>query len=156
MVIISGFIFINIVQFVNSKFPFRNTSLSWEERVNDLISRLTLEEIMVQMSRGGSGPHGGPAPAISRLGIDPWSWNTECLRGDGNSGNATAFPQAIGLAASWRWDMIPIKSNVNPSLVFIVYSAIFILCQCIVYVINFVLTQVPHINDVRFVFASSC
>jgi hypothetical protein len=52
--------------------------------------------------------------------------------------------------------MIPIKSNVNPSLVFIVYSAIFILCQCIVYVINFVLTQVPHINDVRFVFASSC
>jgi beta-glucosidase-like glycosyl hydrolase len=44
----------------------------------------------------------GPAPAISRLGIDPWSWNTECLRGDGNSGNATAFPQAIGLAASWR------------------------------------------------------
>lgn len=83
--------------------PFRNTSLPWHDRVNDLINRLTIEEIMVQMSRGGSGPHGGPAPAIPRLKIDPWSWNTECLRGDGDSGNATAFPQALGLAATWRY-----------------------------------------------------
>ncbi|XP_063402368.1 uncharacterized protein LOC134686622 [Mytilus trossulus] len=86
--------------------PFRNTSLSWHDRVNDLINRLTIEELMVQMSRGGSGPHGGPAPAIPRLKIDPWSWNTECLRGDGDSGNATAFPQALGLAATWSTEVI--------------------------------------------------
>lgn len=49
-------------------FPFRNTSLPWNDRVNDLVSRLTLEEIQLQMARGGSGEYGGPAPAIPRLG----------------------------------------------------------------------------------------
>ncbi|XP_012939100.1 xylan 1,4-beta-xylosidase isoform X2 [Aplysia californica] len=83
-------------------FPFRNTSLPWDERVDDLVSRLTLQEVMVQMSRGGAGEFGGPAPAIPRLGIGPYNWNTECLRGDAQAvGNATAFPQAIGLAATF-------------------------------------------------------
>ncbi|KAK6170691.1 hypothetical protein SNE40_019019 [Patella caerulea] len=58
------------------------------------------------MSKGGAGPIAGPAPAIPRLGIGPYSWNTECLRGDVSSGNATAFPQAIGLAASFSPDLI--------------------------------------------------
>ena len=83
-------------------YPFRNTSLPWGDRVKDLVGRLTLEEIVVQMSRGGSGPKASPAPAIPRLGIGPFSWNTECLRGDVYAGNATSFPQAIGLAASFR------------------------------------------------------
>ncbi|KAJ8314665.1 hypothetical protein KUTeg_006815 [Tegillarca granosa] len=84
-----------------SDYPFRNTSLSWDVRVNDLVKRLTLEEIMVQMSKGGSGPNASPAPGIPRLNIGPKSWNTECLRGDGNSGPATSFPQALGLAATF-------------------------------------------------------
>ncbi|XP_033741275.1 xylan 1,4-beta-xylosidase-like [Pecten maximus] len=82
-------------------YPFRNTSLPWDTRVDDLVGRLTLQEIMVQMSKGGSGPKGGPAPPIGRLGIGTYSWNTECLRGDGSSGNATSFPQALGLAATF-------------------------------------------------------
>ncbi len=36
-----------------------------------------------------------------RLGIKPYVWQTECLRGQVHS-NTTAFPQALGLAASWR------------------------------------------------------
>ena len=48
--------------------PFWNTSLSWEERVNDLVARLTLEEIQLQMARGGAGPYSTPAPPIMRLG----------------------------------------------------------------------------------------
>ena len=84
-------------------YPFRNTSLPWKERVDDLVSRLTMEEIKEQMSRGGAGPKGGPAPAITRLGIKPYSWNTECLRGDVGAGNATSFPQSIGLAATFRY-----------------------------------------------------
>ncbi|XP_078336442.1 uncharacterized protein LOC111101492 [Crassostrea virginica] len=87
-------------------YPFRNTSLPWGDRVKDLVGRLTLEEIVVQMSRGGSGPKASPAPAIPRLGIGPFSWNTECLRGDVYAGNATSFPQAIGLAASFSNDVI--------------------------------------------------
>lgn len=81
-------------------YPFRNVSLPWSERVQDFVTRLTLPEIQEQMGRGGSGEHGGPAPAIPRLGVGPYQWDTECLRGDGMApGNATAFPQSIGLAA---------------------------------------------------------
>ena len=83
-------------------FPFRNISLPWSARVDDLVSRLTLADIMYQMAKGGAGMHGGPAPAIPRLGIKPWAWNTECLRGDSSAGEATAFPQSIGLAAAFR------------------------------------------------------
>ncbi|XP_005113327.1 probable beta-D-xylosidase 7 [Aplysia californica] len=88
-------------------FPFRNTSLPWDKRVDDLVSRLTLEEIQVQMSRGGAGDLGGPAPAIPRLGIGPYQWDTECLRGDGAAiENATGFPQAIGLAATFSREIL--------------------------------------------------
>ncbi|XP_012939087.1 beta-D-xylosidase 1 [Aplysia californica] len=88
-------------------FPFRNTSLPWDERVDDLVSRLTLQEVMVQMSRGGAGEFGGPAPAIPRLGIGAYNWDTECLRGDSDAvENATGFPQAIGLAATFSPDII--------------------------------------------------
>ncbi|KAK6170929.1 hypothetical protein SNE40_019209 [Patella caerulea] len=51
------------------------------------------------MAKGGSGIN-GPAPAIPRLGIGPYQWNTECLHGDVGE-NATSFPQSIGLAATW-------------------------------------------------------
>ncbi|CAL1527276.1 unnamed protein product [Lymnaea stagnalis] len=83
-------------------FPFQNTSLPWNVRVDDLVSRLTLEEIQLQMARGGAGEYGGPAPAIPRLGIGAYQWDTECLRGDAETAeNATAFPQAIGLSATF-------------------------------------------------------
>ena len=87
-----------------NEFPFRNVSLPWAERVQDLVQRLTLKEIQQQMGRGGAGIHGGPAPAIPRLGIWPYQWDTECLRGDANAPGkgATAFPQSIGLAAAFR------------------------------------------------------
>ncbi|XP_052810011.1 uncharacterized protein LOC128238290 isoform X2 [Mya arenaria] len=92
--------------------PFRNVSLQWNTRVDDLVGRLTLPDIMFQMAKGGAGAQGGPAPAIPRLGIEPWAWNTECLRGDAGAGEATGFPQAIGLAAAF-----------NPQLIFDVAKA---------------------------------
>ncbi|ESO88943.1 hypothetical protein LOTGIDRAFT_154011 [Lottia gigantea] len=85
-------------------FPFRNTSLSWDERVDDLVGRLTLDEIQLQMAKGGAGIN-GPAPAIDRLGIKPYQWDTECLHGDVGH-NATAYPQSIGLAATFSTDLI--------------------------------------------------
>ena len=39
----------------------------------------------------------GPAPAITRLGISPYQWGTECLSGDVKAGPATSFPQSIGM-----------------------------------------------------------
>ena len=53
------------------QYPFWNISLSWDERVQDLVSRLTLEEIQLQMARGGAGPYSTPAPPIMRLGDSP-------------------------------------------------------------------------------------
>lgn len=87
-----------------AELPFKNVSLPWDDRVDDLVSRLSLDEIMYQMAKGGAGDKGGPAPAISRLGIGPYQWNEECLRGAAIAGEATAFPQSIGLAAAFRSD----------------------------------------------------
>lgn len=80
-------------------YPFRNESLSWDERVDDLVHRLTLYEIVNQSSVAVA----HPPPAIARLGIQPYLWATECLRGYVRR-NATAFPDSLGLAASFRYD----------------------------------------------------
>ena len=75
-------------------FPFRDTRLPIEERVEDLISRLTLEEKVAQMLNS--------TPAIERLGIPPYNWWNECLHGVGRTKyRVTVFPQAIGMAATW-------------------------------------------------------
>ena len=101
-------------------YPFRNTSLPWRDRVNDLVNRLTIQEMKEQMSRAGEGPKGGPAPAIPRLGIKPYSWDTECLRGDAFAeGNATAFPQALGLAATFKYVWVDFIGNKSRRMTFI-------------------------------------
>jgi beta-glucosidase len=46
------------------------------------------------------------APAIQRLGIPAYNWWNEGLHGVARSGNATVFPQAIGLAATWDTDLV--------------------------------------------------
>src|SRR5262245_66425861 len=74
-------------------FPFQNPDLPLEERVDDLVSRLTSHEKAGQMLH--------EAPAIPRLGIPAYNWWNECLHGVARAGLATVFPQAIGLAAIW-------------------------------------------------------
>jgi beta-glucosidase len=74
------------------------TTLKLEERVVDLVSRMTLEEKVSQMVFD--------APAIERLGIPAHNWWNECLHGVGRAGVATVFPQAIGLAATWNPDLL--------------------------------------------------
>jgi len=74
--------------------PFQNPELSIEARVDDLVSRLTLEEKTGQMLHA--------SPAIPRLGIPAYNWWNECLHGVARAGIATVFPQAIGLAAMWN------------------------------------------------------
>src|SRR5438067_6370832 len=73
--------------------PFRDPSLPIEQRVNDLVSRLTLEEKVAQTI--------DRAPAIPRLDIPAYNWWNEGLHGIARSGFATMFPQAIGNAATW-------------------------------------------------------
>ena len=72
---------------------YLNPKLPLEQRVNDLISRMTLEEKVSQMMNA--------APAIPRLGIPQYDWWNEALHGVAFSGVATVFPQAIGLGATF-------------------------------------------------------
>ncbi|HJQ23561.1 MAG TPA: glycoside hydrolase family 3 C-terminal domain-containing protein [Blastocatellia bacterium] len=69
-----------------------------EERVGDLVSRMTLEEKVSQMI--------DRAPAIARLDIPAYNWWNESLHGVARAGVATVFPQAIGLAATWNTDLM--------------------------------------------------
>ena len=69
-----------------------------EERIDDLISRLSLEEKVSQMLYYSS--------AIGRLGIREYNWWNECLHGVARAGIATVFPQAIGMAASFNQDLL--------------------------------------------------
>ncbi len=74
-------------------YPFLDTRLPIEQRVNDLVARMTLDEKIGQMMND--------APAIDRLGIPRYNWWSEGLHGVARAGLATVFPQAIGLGATW-------------------------------------------------------
>ncbi len=75
------------------KFPYQDTSLTAEERADDLLKRLTLEEKASLMMNG--------SPAIPRLSIKAYGWWNEALHGLARTGLATVFPQAIGMGASF-------------------------------------------------------
>jgi len=78
-------------------YPFQNPKLSTATRVNDLVSRLTLEEKVNQMLNS--------TPAIPRLGIPPYDWWNECLHGVARTKyHTTSYPQAIGMAATFDVD----------------------------------------------------
>ena len=66
--------------------PYLNPRLPVEQRVDDLVSRMTLDEKVSQMMNA--------APAIPRLGIPQYDWWNEALHGVAFSGVATVFPQA--------------------------------------------------------------
>lgn len=87
-------LFVTCNVMAQGQYPFRNPELSIDQRVDDLVSRLTLEEKVKQMLNN--------TPPIERLGIPAYNWWNECLHGVGRSNyKVTVFPQAIGMAASW-------------------------------------------------------
>ncbi|MFC2090620.1 glycoside hydrolase family 3 C-terminal domain-containing protein [Bacteroidota bacterium] len=77
---------------------YLNHKLSVEKRVDDLVSRMTLEEKVSQLTY--------TATEIERLDVPEYNWWNECLHGVARAGKATVFPQAIGLAATWDREMI--------------------------------------------------
>ena len=74
-------------------YPFQNPNLTAEERANDLLGRLTVEEKTKLMM--------DTSPAIDRLGIPQFQWWNEALHGVGRNGFATVFPITMAMAASW-------------------------------------------------------
>ena len=95
--------------------PYENTELANEQRVEDLLSRLTLDEKVLQIAmlkklRGQvceSCGDGGISPAIDRLGIPEFSWYVdESLHGIQGFEPATVLPFSIGIAATWDEDLV--------------------------------------------------
>ncbi|MBF4493384.1 glycoside hydrolase family 3 C-terminal domain-containing protein [Flavobacterium sp. MR2016-29] len=91
------FLFISIycqAQEKKEKFLSQDTNLTFETRVNDLVSRLTLEEKVSQMLNS--------SPAIPRLGIPAYDWWNETLHGVARTPfKTTVYPQAIAMAATF-------------------------------------------------------
>ncbi|MBN1404402.1 MAG: glycoside hydrolase family 3 C-terminal domain-containing protein [Opitutales bacterium] len=74
-----------------------------EERIDDLLSRMTLAEKIGQMMHEN--------PAIDRLGVPQYNWWNEACHGIGRAGRATVFPQVIGMAATWNRELLHDVAN---------------------------------------------
>jgi beta-glucosidase len=80
------------------QFPWMNPALPIDQRIDALISQMTLEEKVQQMR--------DHAPAIPRLGVPQYFWWNEGLHGVAFAGYATNFPQVIGMAATWDTQLV--------------------------------------------------
>lgn len=85
--------------------PWLDTSNSFEARAAALVAEMTLEEKAAQMQNA--------APAIERLGVPAYDWWNEALHGVARAGQATVFPQAIGLAATFD---VPLMGEVATTI----------------------------------------
>lgn len=90
---------------MNSSFPFQNPSLPLEERLQDLVSRLSLDEKISLIPTMQSG--------VERLGIRPYGIGAEGAHGfvDRN-GESTTFPQTLGLSSTWDRNLLHEIGNV--------------------------------------------
>lgn len=77
----------------SNPYPYQNPDLPLEDRVSDLVSRFTLEEKVELMMQYQA--------AVPRLGVAPYKHGTEAAHGVAWLGEATSFPQPIGLACTW-------------------------------------------------------
>ncbi|RHU29262.1 glycosyl hydrolase [Parabacteroides sp. TM07-1AC] len=90
------------------EYPFRNPDLPLDERVQDIISRLTLEEKVQLMKHA--------APAVPRLGIPAYNWWNEALHGVARTQEkVTVFPQAIGMAATFDTEALQLMGDMTSS-----------------------------------------
>ncbi|MFE9019254.1 glycoside hydrolase family 3 C-terminal domain-containing protein [Streptomyces sp. NPDC007808] len=78
--------------------PFRDRRLPFAKRIDDLLSRLTLDEKIGFLHQF--------TPAVERLGVDAFRTGQEALHGVAWMGPATVFPQAVGLGATWNTDLV--------------------------------------------------
>ena len=86
---------------MENKYRFRNSSLSFDERVKDLLSRLTIKEKAGLMSNHMA--------AVPRLDIGEWYVGAEVARGYVSRNPeepTTVFPQPIGLSGTFDTELM--------------------------------------------------
>ncbi len=84
--------------------PYQNTALSSDQRIDDLVARMTIDEKISQLHFD--------AVAIPRLGLKQWGYWSEALHGVARWKEATVFPQVIGLGSTWNPELIRKMANV--------------------------------------------
>jgi beta-glucosidase len=77
---------------------YKNSRAALADRVKDLLGSLSLEEKISLL--------GHESPAIQRAGITEYNWWNEALHGVARAGEATVFPQAIGMAATFNEELV--------------------------------------------------
>src|SRR6266568_7181589 len=77
---------------------YKDLHLPIEQRVDDLVGRMTVEEKVSQLVY--------TANAVPKLDIPAYNWWNEGLHGVARAGYATVFPQAIGMAATWDTNLM--------------------------------------------------
>ncbi|MGH7237638.1 MAG: glycoside hydrolase family 3 protein, partial [Candidatus Saccharimonadales bacterium] len=82
------------VLYAQGKLIYKDTAQPLDARIKDIISRLTLAEKVSLL--------GYQSKAVPRLGIPAYNWWNEALHGVARAGEATIFPQAIGMAATFN------------------------------------------------------
>ncbi|OOV20353.1 glycoside hydrolase family 3 C-terminal domain-containing protein [Flavobacterium sp. LM4] len=90
--------FLAVNTFAQENFAFKNPNLPTDQRVNDLVSRMSIDEKISQLMDS--------SPAIERLGVPEYNWWNESLHGVARAGYATVFPQSISIASSWDRQLI--------------------------------------------------
>src|ERR1700709_1166047 len=83
---------------------YRDANASEDARVNSLLHTLTLQEKIDML--------GYVSPGVQRLDIPAYNWWNEGLHGIARAGEATIFPQAIGMAATFNDDLLKQVSTV--------------------------------------------
>lgn len=90
--------FLAVNTFAQENFAFKNPNLPTDQRVNDLVSRMSIDEKISQLMDS--------SPEIERLGVPEYNWWNESLHGVARAGYATVFPQSISIASSWDRQLI--------------------------------------------------
>ncbi len=92
------FIFQTPVRLLAQTPEWRNDKLPLEQRAKILLNDLTLEEKIHLLGYNNTG--------VQRLGVPVYNWWNEALHGVARAGEATIFPQAIALAATFNDDLV--------------------------------------------------
>jgi beta-glucosidase len=74
-----------------------------DQRVDDLVSRMTLEEKAAELDHGKS--------ANARLNIPAWGGWNQCLHGIWSKQPTTLFPVSIAMAATWDPDLVHAEAD---------------------------------------------
>lgn len=77
---------------------WRDSDKPLKDRINDLVHRMSLPEKVAQLQND--------APAIPRLNLPAYNYWNEALHGVANNGNATVFPEPVGMASTWNPDLL--------------------------------------------------